>query len=541
MDAASVGRGSAVLRHDERSAGLRDRRRVVAVAASGLALAAWTALIPVVPFLSFTLRAPDAAVAIQTTGAVVCALVAALAYLRYSLTRRRTFVFVAVAFTLLAANQFVFGIVFRAGSAEIGTNAYPWLLGRLVTAAFLVVGALRPLDRSSDGSTLGGYVRVLAVGVTVLVGGQAAILAASDALPPLVEGPVRLARVTGVLPGITAADVLLGLIGASAFVVAAILYLRIDVGPFSAWLPPALVFAAVSHVHYMLMPTIFSGRISTGDLLRVAFASTLLVGLMVDVRATYLAERRRRIELDAAYRAEVERVGELEEADRGRAELMSLLTHELLHPVAAIRSSVLVLMRRWEALDDARRRQIVERVEGQTRQLVELAERVPTAGRLDRSAFTIRPQGREVAQVVDEAIPPSLDRPLEVSIDEDVGTVVVDVDPVRIAQVFGNLLSNADKFSPPRSPIRITAARDGDKVRFSVADAGSGVDLAEADSLFEPFKRGANVDGQVPGSGLGLYVARGIVDAHGGDIWVERAEAGGAVFSFTLPCRDDRP
>jgi signal transduction histidine kinase len=536
MRAAGVGRGAAALRGPEASATRPSRARVVVTVAVSVALSTWTLLILVVPSFSFSFRAPDTAIAILTTGAVVSILIAALAYIRYSLTRRSTYVFVAVAFAVLATNQFVFGIVFRPGTVDVGSNAYLWLFGRLVTGAFLVVGALQVLDvRPRRRAPLPDFLRLLAIGLLVLACGQAAIVLARDELPRLVTGSVDLSDVRGVLPGITPADVILGSIGAAGFAAAAILYLRLDVGPFSAWLPPALVIAAFSHVHYMLMPTIYSARISTGDLLRVAFASVLLIGLIVDVRETYVAERERRYELDAAYRAEVERVAELEEADRARADLLSLVTHELLHPVAAIRSNVLVLARRWEALDEPVRRDIVDRLELETRHLVELAERVPSATRLDRSPFTVRPQEREVGRIVRDAVSlTGFDRPLEVALDGDVDVSVVNVDPVRIAQVFRNLLSNADKFSPPGRPVRISAWKQPGEVVFCISDSGFGIDLAEADRLFEPFRRGPTVDRSVPGSGLGLYVVKGIVDAHGGRIWAGSTSDGGAAFTFTI-------
>ena len=193
MSAARGGRDAAAAR-GVRSA--RPTRSQVFVTTGGfIALAVWTGLILVVGVLTFSFRAPDTAVAIHATSAVVSALTAALAYLRFSLTRRRTFLFVAVAFSVLATNQFVFGILFRRGSVDLETNAYLWVLGRLITAAFLLAGAFRPSDeRPGERSALAQFIRLLAVGLATLAVGQTLILASRGSLPPLVTGSTPLRR-----------------------------------------------------------------------------------------------------------------------------------------------------------------------------------------------------------------------------------------------------------------------------------------------------------------------------------------------------------
>ena len=111
---------------------------------------------------------------------------------------------------------------------------------------------------------------------------------------------------------------------------------------------------------------------------------------------------------------------------------------------------------------------------------------------------------------------------------------LVSVDDILLEQVFINLLENAAKYTPPGSPIEISAtARDGE-VTVSVADRGPGIPSGDEQRIFEKFYRASQGDA-VGGVGLGLTICRGIIQAHGGRIWAEHRAGGGAVLRFTLP------
>ena len=114
------------------------------------------------------------------------------------------------------------------------------------------------------------------------------------------------------------------------------------------------------------------------------------------------------------------------------------------------------------------------------------------------------------------------DRPVAVSADSD-----------RLLQVLANLIDNASKFAPEKGDIEVAVRLDGSAVRFSVSDTGPGIPAASLDDLFEPFWRGG--DRSIEGAGLGLAIARGIVEAHGGRIWAESEPGAGSTFQFTLP------
>jgi signal transduction histidine kinase len=110
--------------------------------------------------------------------------------------------------------------------------------------------------------------------------------------------------------------------------------------------------------------------------------------------------------------------------------------------------------------------------------------------------------------------------------------VWVRADPFRVSQVLGNLLGNALKFTPTGGAVIFGAAVDGGEVVFRVSDNGPGIPAEQTAHLFEQFWQARN---DKRGVGLGLTIAKGIVDAHGGRIWCESVVGSGSTFSFTLP------
>jgi len=111
------------------------------------------------------------------------------------------------------------------------------------------------------------------------------------------------------------------------------------------------------------------------------------------------------------------------------------------------------------------------------------------------------------------------------------------LDMGKIARVFENLLSNALKYSPPCTPIRISGAPDGAGYRFSVADRGIGMSSQQVAKVFDKFYRADASNTATGGLGLGMSIVRNIVEAHGGRIWVESAPGAGTTVRFTVPLR----
>ena len=122
----------------------------------------------------------------------------------------------------------------------------------------------------------------------------------------------------------------------------------------------------------------------------------------------------------------------------------------------------------------------------------------------------------------------------ELSLTGEAPSVHLVCDPNRVEEVLGNLVANAIKLTPERGRITIGAERSGDDVRFSVADTGPGIPEDAREHIFERYWRGRERD-LTKGVGLGLFIAKGIVDGHGGKIWVDSALGRGSTFYFTIP------
>jgi signal transduction histidine kinase len=507
-------------------------------------LTGWTVAILLIPQLSFQINASDARLPLEATATTVISLVCALAYIQYSLTNETSAFLTALAFLALASNQLVFGVLLGAGSLGITAQqeTYFWTVGGLFFGIIVVIAAVggprwgetrRPSIRFLGGALVVLWSQATIEGTLWLLRGHLPALSS-------VTDDIAGATAHGALPGLTATDLGMGVSGAALFLAATLLYeqrARWDPWAFP-WLPTALLLAAFSHLHYMFFPTVFTNRIATGDLLRLAFMLVLAAGLLWEIRRVYHAERQRTLELAAAYEVERRRVIELERSDRARNELFSILTHELLHPVAAIRAFALALIRRWDATEEDKRLSIVERLEGESRRLRELAEEVTSVTNLDGDGFLLveRPErvmelARQAADGVDE-----LGGRLEVRLDEALDQVMVNADRGRILQVFRNLLSNADKYSEKGTPIELAVRLQDGSVVFTVTNEGPGVAGEDIPRLFQRFSRTRPLGKEsVPGSGLGLYIAKRIVESHGGRIWLDSRLNEETTCSFTLP------
>jgi signal transduction histidine kinase len=125
---------------------------------------------------------------------------------------------------------------------------------------------------------------------------------------------------------------------------------------------------------------------------------------------------------------------------------------------------------------------------------------------------------------------------IDLKIDETSGTI--EADPMRVGQVVTNLLGNAIKFSPEKSRVEVFSAGDDSKVTISVKDYGRGIAQRDIGRLFQRFAQlDSSTTRKAGGTGLGLVISKGIVEQHGGEIWVESALGQGSTFSFSLPRR----
>ena len=227
----------------------------------------------------------------------------------------------------------------------------------------------------------------------------------------------------------------------------------------------------------------------------------------------------------------------LEDLERMRAEFLGMVSHELRTPLTSIRGSATTMQEAAEDLDATELRQFLRIIVEQADNIRELIDDLLDVARIETGALPVSPEPADAAQLVDRARNTFLSgggrNRLEITVAPDLPMVMAD--RRRIAQVIGNLLSNAAKHSPESSTIRVSAARDGLYVAVSVTDEGRGIDEEGLTRLFRKFAVNAGEGGRAA-AGLGLSICKGIVEAHGGRIWAESEGPGlGARFTFTIP------
>ena len=229
----------------------------------------------------------------------------------------------------------------------------------------------------------------------------------------------------------------------------------------------------------------------------------------------------------------------LEEQERLRAEFLGMVSHELRVPLASIRGSAAALLDDSSGLNLAER-QFLRIIVNQTDHMRGLIDDLLDMARIKAGALPVSPEPTEVASLVDRARNTFLSGGGKNNLDLDLAPdlPLVMADRQRIVQVLGNLLSNAAKYSPALSIIRLTAVREDFHVAVSVADEGIGISAEQLPHLFRKFSRtdGETEGSGIGGSGLGLAICKGIVEAHGGRIWAESDGMGqGMRFTFTIP------
>jgi two-component system sensor histidine kinase KdpD len=236
------------------------------------------------------------------------------------------------------------------------------------------------------------------------------------------------------------------------------------------------------------------------------------------------------------------------EAERTRNSLLSSVSHDLRTPLATITGATSSLLEGEASFDAATRRELIQTVYDEANRLNRLVGNLLDMTRLDSGSITIRKEWQPVEEVIGAALArldPSTssgqaerlrDRPISTSLPPD--GALAPFDDVLIEQVLINLLENALKYTPPGSPIDISAASDDNSVSIAVADRGPGLPPGDEQRVFEKFYRAQPANG---GVGLGLTISRAIVAAHGGRIWAANRIGGGATFAFTLPLEGKPP
>jgi PAS domain S-box-containing protein len=228
----------------------------------------------------------------------------------------------------------------------------------------------------------------------------------------------------------------------------------------------------------------------------------------------------------------------LRDVDKLRSQFLANISHELRTPLTSIKGFVSTLLRtdvKWEEED---RRDFLETIDREANRLTRLISDLLDISRLDAGALKLDRDVYHVSEILD-SIQGNLEsitakHSLEVIVPDKLPPVYVD--ETRIGQVMTNLIENATKYSEEGSQITIEARHSGDEITVSVADKGAGIPPEFLEKLFDRFYQVEDIaTGRKKGTGLGLSISRGIVEAHGGRIWVESRLGAGSKFSFTLP------
>jgi two-component system sensor histidine kinase KdpD len=224
----------------------------------------------------------------------------------------------------------------------------------------------------------------------------------------------------------------------------------------------------------------------------------------------------------------------LQETDRLRTALLNSVSHDLRTPLASIKASASSLLDREVRWSDAERDEFLATINTETDRLTRLVHNLLDMSRLEAGALDPHLLECSVAElvgpVVRRARAASRQR-VEVDVPDELAPVLAD--PVRLDQVLTNLLDNARAYADG-SPVQVVARQAGGTVELRVVDHGPGIPAPEQERVFDQFYR---VEGgrRPGGTGMGLAICRGIVQAHGGDLRVETTPGGGATFVLTLP------
>jgi K+-sensing histidine kinase KdpD len=313
--------------------------------------------------------------------------------------------------------------------------------------------------------------------------------------------------------------------------------------------------------NFFFLPPVGTLRIVASDnwVALVAFLVTAITVGQLSARA-----KRRTEEADAG-RREIERLFEelreafarasqaeaVKQSERLKSALLDAVTHDLRTPLTSIKASVTTLLDEQrskpegeESLDEEGRREMLEVIDEETDRLNRFIENMMELARIEAGEMRLRPRWATVDEIMNAALeraaPLTRGHTVEVFVKD--GLPQLRVDARAVAEAVYTLLDNAAKYSPAGSRIRVCAKlADEETMKFTVEDEGQGIEAELRERVFDKFFRAmrdgdSSAKGQPSGNGMGLAIARGIVEAHGGRIWIEGAAGQrGCLVALTLP------
>jgi signal transduction histidine kinase len=238
-----------------------------------------------------------------------------------------------------------------------------------------------------------------------------------------------------------------------------------------------------------------------------------------------------------AYEAERQTVDELRRLSALRADFVSLVSHELRSPMAAVIGAARTLQDRWRSLTPDQREAFLALIADETNRLAALIGDVLDTSRIEAGTFSYSFTDVDVTRLVEDAVATASIGQDEVRVRAHLAGPVPPIrgDRERLRQIVTNLVDNAIKYSPAGDEVEVAVRPANGSVRIAVTDHGPGIPRDQQRLIFEKFGRAEVPGSSKPGTGLGLFIARSIAEAHGGTLEVRSEPEAGATFVLTLP------
>lgn len=231
---------------------------------------------------------------------------------------------------------------------------------------------------------------------------------------------------------------------------------------------------------------------------------------------------------------------ELKRADQAKTRFFSVINHEMRSPLTAIIGYTALLLSRKDVTDD--QREMIGIVSKGSERLLDLVNNILDVSRIEDGRMSLVQREMDIGAAVQQTLgvvePMAQKKRLKIQTDILPAVPSVYADPKRVGQILTNLLSNAVKYTPDTGWVRVVVSPNGQEgmVEVRVSDSGIGIPVDQLPTIFDRFSRVERAEiHHTVGTGLGLSIAKGLVEAHGGKIWVESEEGVGTCFHFTLP------
>jgi signal transduction histidine kinase len=286
--------------------------------------------------------------------------------------------------------------------------------------------------------------------------------------------------------------------------------------------------------HFLGLPLKLAGQLK-GVLVFIRFGGPVFVAEQIHLAefiASHVAQLLERRQL-------VDQIAELEakrRLDSMQDDFIAMISHELLTPLGFIKGYATTLLREDTTWDDATRREFLTIIDEESDRLRNLIDNLLDSSRLQAGTLQMVFQTVRLDTFLKELSlrVRSMNESLRVDLEIRAAGLQANADPTRLTQVFDNIVSNAIKYAP-NSPIKIILDKKNDRARIALQDYGQGISPEHLEKIFQRFYRVQQSNNAVRGSGLGLYISRKIIQAHGGEIEAQSSVGRGTTFIIYLP------